>query len=43
MRTAKCLRRAQKELNRGSRKQPKGAAQAYSGILKTLASAEICF
>jgi hypothetical protein len=38
----RCLRSAQKVLDRGSKKQPRSAAEAYLSILKTLEAAEFC-
>lgn len=38
----KCLQRAHQAPDRGSPKQGRGAADAYSSILKKLDSAEFC-
>jgi len=43
MRREKCLRRAQKALDRGSPNQRRGAAEAHLSILKMLDPAEFCF
>jgi hypothetical protein len=43
MRRKKGLQTAQKALARDSLNQWRGASGAYSGILKTLDSAEFCF
>jgi hypothetical protein len=42
MTTERCLRSAQKVLDRGSTKEPRSAAEAYLSILKTLEAAEFC-
>jgi len=39
----RCLRSAQKTLDKGSTKQPRSAAETYLSILKTLEAAKFCF
>jgi hypothetical protein len=43
MKRVKCLRTTQKALDRGPRRQRRGAAEAYMSVSKTFDTGEFCF